>query len=139
MAQFLQNFADKLPHLAQRMLRGNAPFRVDVREHPALIEKSSTHRKSSRRISGKSESPSLQSGEVFPQTARLEIPQCWLLLSLTGLPTNSSTAFRCRMQYRAKRSPSPLPSLTAFDEEFDGAIQTGPECPFQPKRLRGPY
>jgi hypothetical protein len=43
------------------------------------------------------------------------------------------------MQYRAKRSPSPLPSLTAFDEEFDGAIQTGPECPFQPKRLRGPY
>src|SRR5690242_14299804 len=69
MAQFFQNFADKLPHLAQRMLRGNSPFRVDVREHPALIEKSSTHRKSSRRISGKSESPSLQSGEVFPQTA----------------------------------------------------------------------
>src|SRR4029079_1647746 len=70
MAQFLQNFADKLPHLAQRMLRGNAPFRVDIREHPALIEKSSTHRKSSRRISGKSESPPLHSGEVFPQTAR---------------------------------------------------------------------
>src|ERR1051325_8180540 len=70
MAQFLQNFADKLPHLAQRMLRGNAPFRVDVREHPALIEKSSTHRKSSRRISGKSESPPLHSGEVFPQTAK---------------------------------------------------------------------
>ena len=43
------------------------------------------------------------------------------------------------MQYRAKRSPSLLPSLTAFDEEFDGAIQTGPERPFPPKRLRGPY
>jgi hypothetical protein len=43
------------------------------------------------------------------------------------------------MQYRAKRSPSPLPSLTAFDEEFKGATQTGPEPPFQPKRLRGPY
>jgi hypothetical protein len=43
------------------------------------------------------------------------------------------------MQYRAKRSPTPLPSLTAFDEEFKGATQTGPERPFQPKRLRGPY
>ena len=43
------------------------------------------------------------------------------------------------MQHRAKRSPRPLPSLTAFDEEFDGAIQTGPERPFPPKRLRGPY
>src|SRR6185312_3005367 len=73
MAQFLQNFADKLPHLAQRMLRGNAPFRVDVREHPALIEKSSTHRKSSRRISGKSESPLFHSGEVFLQTAKASL------------------------------------------------------------------
>src|SRR5690348_13387351 len=79
MAQFLQNFADKLPHLAQRMLRGNAPFRVDVREHPALIEKSSTHRKSSRRISGKSESPPLHSGEVFPQTAREDAEKQWQL------------------------------------------------------------
>jgi putative tryptophan/tyrosine transport system substrate-binding protein len=34
-----------------------------------LIEKSSAHRKSSRRISGKSESPHVRSGEVFQQTA----------------------------------------------------------------------
>ena len=34
--------------IEQRMVRGNAPVRVDVREHSALIEKSSTHRKSSR-------------------------------------------------------------------------------------------
>src|SRR5436190_8746822 len=71
MAQLLQNFADKLPDLAQRMVRGNAPVRVDVREHSALIEKSSTHPKSSRRISRKSESPTLRSGEVFPQTVRV--------------------------------------------------------------------
>src|SRR5690349_10371432 len=70
MAQLLQNFADKLPDFAQRMVRGNAPVRLDVREHSALIQKSSTHCKSSRRISGKSESPPLPSGEVFPQTAR---------------------------------------------------------------------
>jgi hypothetical protein len=43
------------------------------------------------------------------------------------------------MQYRAKSSPSPLPSWTAFDEQFEGATQTGPERPFQPKRLHGPY
>jgi hypothetical protein len=43
------------------------------------------------------------------------------------------------MQYRAKRSPTPLPSLTAFDEEFKGTTQTGPERPFQPKRLHGTY
>jgi hypothetical protein len=35
-----------------------------------LIEKPSAHRKSSRRISGQSESPPLRSGEVFQQTAR---------------------------------------------------------------------
>jgi hypothetical protein len=35
-----------------------------------LIEKPSAHRKSSRRISRKSESLPLRSGEVFQQTAR---------------------------------------------------------------------
>src|SRR6185437_3073190 len=70
MAQPLQDFTDKFPDLAQRMVRGNAPFRVNVREHSALIEKLSTHRKSSRRISGESESLPLRSGEVFPQTAK---------------------------------------------------------------------
>src|SRR4029078_10597964 len=73
MAQPLQNFTDKFPDLAKRMVRGNAPFRGNVREHSALIEKLSTHRKSSRRISGRSESLPLRSGEVFPQTAKPEI------------------------------------------------------------------
>jgi hypothetical protein len=50
---------------------GNALLRPDIREHPALIEKSSAHRKSSRRISGKSESTPLRFGEIFQQTARL--------------------------------------------------------------------
>src|SRR6185312_14542915 len=76
MAQPLQNFTDKFPDLAQRMVRGNAPFRVNVREHSALIQKLSTHRKSSRRISGKSESLRLCSGEVFPQIARVSALRC---------------------------------------------------------------
>jgi hypothetical protein len=37
-----------------------------------LIEKASAHRKSSRRISGKSESPHVRSGEIFQQTARAD-------------------------------------------------------------------
>src|SRR5437867_5646995 len=69
MVQFPQHLADKLTHLAEWMVRGNALLRPDIREHSALIEKSSAHRKSSRRISGKSESPHLRSGEVFQQTA----------------------------------------------------------------------
>src|SRR5439155_2219913 len=69
-AQLLQNLADKLPHLAQGMVRGNPPLRLDVRKHPPLIEKPSAHRKSSRRISRKSESSLLRCGEVFQQTAR---------------------------------------------------------------------
>src|SRR4029077_14533873 len=52
------------------MVCGNTLFRPDIREHSALIEKPSAHRKSSRRISGQSESPPLRSGEVFQQTAR---------------------------------------------------------------------
>src|SRR5436190_19375882 len=71
MAQLLQNLADKLAHLAQGMIRRNAPLRLDIREHPALIEKLSAHRKSSCRISRESESSPLRFGEVFPQTARL--------------------------------------------------------------------
>src|SRR6516165_11025240 len=51
------------------MVCGNTLFGADIREHSALIEKSSAHRKSSRRISGKSESSSLRSGQVFQQTA----------------------------------------------------------------------
>src|SRR5439155_1821169 len=39
-AQLLQNLADKLPHLAQGMIRGNPPLRLDVRKHPPLIENS---------------------------------------------------------------------------------------------------
>jgi hypothetical protein len=39
-----------------------------------LIEKSSAHRKSSRRISGKSESTPLRFGEIFQQTARVFRP-----------------------------------------------------------------
>src|SRR5262245_27902932 len=70
MAQLLQNLPHKLSHLAQRMVRRNAPLRLDVREHSPLIEKPSPHRKSSRRISRKSESLPLHSGEVFQQTAR---------------------------------------------------------------------
>src|SRR6476661_1392376 len=57
------------------MVCGNTLFRPDIREHSALIEKPSAHRKSSRRISGQSESPPLRSGEVFQQTARgLSLP-----------------------------------------------------------------
>src|SRR5204863_3772335 len=70
MAQLLQKLADKLAHLAQGMIRRNAPLRLDIREHPALIEKLSAHRKSSCRISRESESSPLRFGEVFPQTAR---------------------------------------------------------------------
>src|SRR5258708_6401587 len=70
MVQFPQHLADKLTHLAEWMVCGNALLRPDIREHSALIEKSSAHRKSSRRISGKSESPHVRSGEVFQQTAR---------------------------------------------------------------------
>src|SRR4029078_8497431 len=73
MAQPLQNFTDKFPDLAQRMVRGNAPFRVNVREHSALIEKLSTHGKSSRRIRGRSEELHLRPDEVFPQTAKPEV------------------------------------------------------------------
>src|SRR4029079_9740510 len=102
MAQFLQNFADKLPHLAQRMLRGNAPFRVDIREHPALIEKSSTHRKSSRRISGKSESPPLHSGEVFPQTASS--------LAFFRIPSGAAPAQRMSIAELASVHPNCLNS-----------------------------
>src|SRR5206468_1031386 len=65
-----QHLADKLPHLAQGMVCANALLRPDMREHSALIEKSSAHRKSSRRISGKSESTPLRFGEIFQQTAR---------------------------------------------------------------------
>src|SRR6478609_11534635 len=56
------------------MVCGNTLFRPDIREHSALIEKPSAHRKSSRRISGQSESPPLRSGEVFQQTARWNQP-----------------------------------------------------------------
>src|SRR5437867_3631233 len=73
MVQFPQHLADKLTHLAEWMVRGNALLRPDIREHSALIEKSSAHRKSSRRISGKSESPHVRSGEVFQQTARATV------------------------------------------------------------------
>src|ERR1700746_2883190 len=52
------------------MVCGNALLRPNIREHSALIEKASAHRKSSRRISGKSESPHVRSGDVFQQTAR---------------------------------------------------------------------
>src|SRR6476646_745256 len=55
------------------MVCGNTLFRPDIREHSALIEKPSAHRKSSRRISGQSESPPLRSGEVFQQTARARV------------------------------------------------------------------
>src|SRR6266481_1592284 len=68
MVQFPQHLADKLTHLAEWMVYGNALLRPDIREHSALIEKASAHRKSSRRISGKSESPHVRSGEVFQQT-----------------------------------------------------------------------
>src|ERR1700758_5750607 len=70
MVQFPQHLADKFTPLAEWMVYGNALLRPDIREHSALIEKSSAHRKPSRRISGKSESPHLRSGEVFQQTAR---------------------------------------------------------------------
>src|SRR5437762_961399 len=76
MAQLLQNLADKLAHLAQGMIRRNAPLRLDIREHPALIEKLSAHRKSSCRISRESESSPLRFGEVFPQTARANPTKC---------------------------------------------------------------
>jgi hypothetical protein len=44
-----------------------------------LIEKSSPHRKSSRRISGKSESTPLRFGEIFQQTARAVRLSFWLV------------------------------------------------------------
>ena len=43
MAQLVQNLAHKLPQLAQGMARGNTSLRLDIREHPALIEKPSAH------------------------------------------------------------------------------------------------
>src|SRR5438093_400364 len=52
------------------MVCANALLRPNIREHSALIEKSSPHRKSSRRITGKSESTPLRFDEVFQQTAR---------------------------------------------------------------------
>src|SRR5262249_837233 len=71
-AQLLQNLTDKLPRLAQGTVRGNPPLRLDVRKHPPLIEKPSAHRKSSCRISRKSESPPLRCGEVFQQTVSID-------------------------------------------------------------------
>src|SRR5262249_38613112 len=55
------------------MVCGNALLRPNIREHSALIEKSSPHRKSSRRITGKSESTPLRFDEVFQQTARADL------------------------------------------------------------------
>jgi hypothetical protein len=43
------------------------------------------------------------------------------------------------MQHRPVPSPTPLPSLASFDQEFEGTIQFGPERPFRPKRLLGIY
>src|SRR5437868_3904086 len=86
MAQLLQNLADKLAHLAQGMIRRNAPLRLDIREHPALIEKLSAHRKSSCRISRESESSPLRFGEVFPQTARLGLASMACLMMFPGKP-----------------------------------------------------
>jgi|tagenome__1003787_1003787.scaffolds.fasta_scaffold20750647_1 hypothetical protein len=41
------------------------------------------------------------------------------------------------MQHRPVPSPTPLPSLASFDEEFGGTIQVGPERNFRPNRLYG--
>ena len=43
------------------------------------------------------------------------------------------------MQHRPVRSPTSLPCLASFDEEFEGRIQVGPERNFRPNRLHGLY
>lgn len=43
------------------------------------------------------------------------------------------------MQHRPMPSPTPLPSLASFDDEFEGTTQVGPERNFQPTRLYGLY
>ena len=50
MVQLLQNLADEFADFAQGMVRRNPLLRLNVREHPALILKPSTHLQSSRQI-----------------------------------------------------------------------------------------
>src|SRR4051794_24764269 len=70
MAQLLQDLANELACLAQRMIRRNPLFRPNVREKAALILEPSAHFTLPQNHCGKSESPPLRSGELFQQTAR---------------------------------------------------------------------
>src|SRR4051812_49599192 len=70
MAQLLQDLANELAYLAQRMIRRNPLLRPNVREKAALILEPSAHRTLPQNNCGKSESPPLRSGELFQQTAR---------------------------------------------------------------------
>src|SRR6516165_12275236 len=70
MAQLLQDLANELAYLAQRMIRRNPLLRPNVREKAALILEPSAHLTLPQNHCGKSESPPLRSGELFQQTAR---------------------------------------------------------------------
>src|SRR6266568_4314711 len=72
MAQLLQDLANELAYLAQRMIRRNPLLRPNVREKAALILEPSAHLTLPQNHCGKSESPPLRPGELFQQTARAQ-------------------------------------------------------------------
>src|SRR6516165_11556065 len=73
MTQSLQHLPHEFAHLSQRMGGRNPLFWTDVREQHALIPKPSTHPNPPAESTGKSESLSIRSGQIFQQTARAEI------------------------------------------------------------------
>src|SRR5256884_2082178 len=93
MAQLLQDLANELAYLAQRMIRRNPLLRPNVREKAALILEPSAHLTLPQNHCGKNESPPLRSGELFQQTARRFSPRGFLG---AGSPSPTGQDFRRR-------------------------------------------